>query len=173
MTYDETNAFLDEPGHLVRIGTTDADGMPRVVPLWFIRRNDDVCFTPRSPAMVHVNLSRDARIGLSIDEEPRPYRKVTVQGVARLLHGPGEDDVWRDVYRAIATRYTSVDEAEAYIQNTIDQPRALYAVSLTAPGTTLSTWRMPIEGEDGSGIWHRRYYLEGTKMARHIDEAGA
>ena len=32
------------------------------------------------------------RIGLSIDEDPYPYRKVTVQGVARIVHEPGEDE---------------------------------------------------------------------------------
>ena len=37
LTEDEVFAFLDEREHLVRIGTVDADGMPRVVLLWFIR----------------------------------------------------------------------------------------------------------------------------------------
>jgi hypothetical protein len=29
LTDDEVVAFLDEPGHLVRIGTVDADGFPQ------------------------------------------------------------------------------------------------------------------------------------------------
>ena len=32
----DVDAFLAEPGHLARIGTIDDDGMPRVLPLWFI-----------------------------------------------------------------------------------------------------------------------------------------
>lgn len=173
LTNDEMVEFLDEPGHLVRIGTLDADGMPRVVPLWFIRQGDDICFTPRTPALVHVNLARDPRIALSIDEEALPYRKVSVQGTARLVHGPGEDDAWRDLYRAIATRYVPPEGAEAYIQNTIDQPRALYAVPLRDAASKVSSWRMPVEGEDGTGIWHRRYYVDGSKMAKLVDEGGA
>jgi nitroimidazol reductase NimA-like FMN-containing flavoprotein (pyridoxamine 5'-phosphate oxidase superfamily) len=172
LTEDELFAFLDEREHLVRIGTVDADGMPRVVPLWFIRQGDDICFTPRTPALVHINLARDPRVALSIDEDPLPYRKVTVQGHARLLHGPGEDDVWRDLYRAIAQRYITVEAAEGYVQGTIDQPRALYAVSLRDASTKLSTWRMPVEGEDGTGIWARRYYGDGTIMARMADGGG-
>jgi hypothetical protein len=36
LTRDEMATFLEEPGHLARIGTVDDDGMPRVLPLWFI-----------------------------------------------------------------------------------------------------------------------------------------
>lgn len=169
MTAGEVTAFLDEPGHLVRIGTVDDDGMPRVVPLWFIRDRESVLFTPRAHSVFLANLRRDPRIALSIDEEPAPYRKVTVVGRAELLHDVGDDDVWRDTYRAIATRYVPAEGAEAYIQNTIDQPRALLAVPMNAE--TVSTWRMPVEGEDGTGIWHRRYYVDGSKMAMKLRSA--
>ena len=57
--------------------------------------------------------------------------------------------------------------AEAYITNTIDQPRALMAVDLAE--ATVRSWRMPHEGEPRTGIWHRRYYVEGSKYA---EEAG-
>ena len=100
MTDDEIVAFLDEPGHLVRIGTTDADGYPSVVPTWFIHRDGLILFTPRGPAAFLANIRRDPRIGLSIDEDPLPYRKVTVRGTARIVHEPGDDDVWRDLYRS-------------------------------------------------------------------------
>jgi PPOX class probable F420-dependent enzyme len=167
MSAAEVEAFLEEPGHLVRLGTVDADGMPRVVPIWFIFHEGEVCFTPRGPAAFLANLRRDPRVGLSIDEEPLPYRKVTVQGTARLVHDVGEDDAWRDLYRAIAYRYVDKDVADAYVDNTIDQPRALLAVPLS--GSKVTSWRMPVETEDQTGIWHRRYYLDGTIMARAAD----
>jgi PPOX class probable F420-dependent enzyme len=167
MTDDEIRMFLDEPAHLVRIATIDDDGWPRVVPTWFIRQDDDIVFTPRSPAVFLANLRRDPRIALSIDEDPLPYRKVSVQGTARTLYEPGKDDEWRGLYRAIACRYVETDVAEDYIQNTIDQPRALIAVSLADARVT--TWRMPAPGEAPTGIWARRYYLDGTKMAELAD----
>lgn len=165
LTEDEIVALLDEPGHLARIGTVDADGMPRVLPLWFIRDGSRLLFTPRSPAVIWKNLERDPRIGLSIDEEPAPYRKVTVQGLVEVVHPPGADDQWRHIYRAIARRYTPPEAADAYVDGTDDQPRALCAVDLRASTTRVSTWRMPHRGEDPTGIWAKRYFLPGTKMA--------
>jgi len=167
MTAAEVAEFLDEPGHLLRLATVDADGMPRVVPIWFIHRDGDIFFTPRGPATFLANLRRDPRVGLSIDEDPLPYRKVTVQGSARLVNDVGEDDVWRDLYREIAYRYVDKDAADAYVDATIDQPRALLAVPLN--GSVVTTWRMPVETEAQTGIWHRRYYLDGTAMARLAD----
>lgn len=171
LSSEEVQEFLDEPGHLVRIGTVDGDGYPRVVPTWFIHRDGQILFTPRAPAAFLANIRRDARIGLSIDEDPLPYRKVTVQGDARIVHEPGEDDEWRDLYRQIAYRYTPQEAADNYVNDTVDQPRALIAVPLD--GSRVSTWRMPLEGEDGTGIWARRYYGDGTHMRKLVESGTA
>ncbi len=170
LSLPELEAFLDEPGHLVRIGTVDADGYPRVVPTWFIRVEDDVVFTPRVTSAFLANIQRDSRIGLSVDEEPLPYRKVTIQGDARILHEPGHDDEWRDLYRNIAKRYVPAEAADSYVDETNDQPRALIGVSLQ--DSRVSTWRMPVGEEKATGIWARRYYLDGTRMAKLADTGG-
>ena len=141
--------------------------MPRVVPTWFVLVDGEVLFTPRGPAAFLANIRRDARIGLSIDEDPLPYRKVTVQGRARIVHEPGHDEAWRDLYRTIAKRYVPAERADAYVDGTIDQPRALIAVPLA--GSVVTTWRMPLDDEDQTGIWHRRYFLDGTMMAALAD----
>ena len=36
-------------------------------------------------------------------------------------------------------------------------------------GSRTTTWRMPVGDEDGTGIWARRYYLDGTHMAELAD----
>ncbi len=167
----ELAEFLEQPGVLVRIGTVDDDGMPRVVPTWFIHRDGQILFTPREASVFLANLRRDARVGLSIDEEPLPYRKVTVQGTATFVHDVGADDDWRDLYREIAYRYVPQEQADEYVENTIDQPRALLAVPLA--GSKVTTWRMPVDDEDGTGIWHRRYYRDGTIMANIADDGNA
>jgi PPOX class probable F420-dependent enzyme len=167
LTPTEVEQFLTEPGHLLRLGTVDADGMPRVVPIWFAFVDGEVQFTPRAPSVFLANIRRDPRVGLSIDEDPLPYRKVTVQGRARIVHEPGNDDAWRDLYRHIAKRYVTPEAADAYVDNTIDQPRALIAVPLA--GSVVSTWRMPVEGENPTGIWARRYFGDGTLMANIAD----
>jgi nitroimidazol reductase NimA-like FMN-containing flavoprotein (pyridoxamine 5'-phosphate oxidase superfamily) len=159
LSNEDVLAFLSEPGHLARIGTTDADGTPRVLPLWFILHDGAICFTPRQPAVIWHNIVRDRRVGISIDEDAQPYRKVVVQGSVEVVHAPGADAEWRSLYRDIAKRYTPEPWADAYVDGTSDQPRALCALRLDAPTTRLSTWRMPVAGEDPSGIWHSRYYV--------------
>jgi nitroimidazol reductase NimA-like FMN-containing flavoprotein (pyridoxamine 5'-phosphate oxidase superfamily) len=155
----DVHAFLTERDHLARIATVDADGMPRVLPLWFILHDGMICFTPRKPAVIWHNLVRDPRVGISIDEDEAPYRKVFVQGRVEVLHQPGDDLAWQPLYRAIAKRYVPETAADAYVDGTADQPRALCAVRLDAPTTVLKTWRMPVAGEDPKGIWHPRYYV--------------
>ena len=59
--------------------------MPRVVPTWFLYRDHEVLFTPRARSVFLENLRRDPRLGLSVDEDALPYRKVTVQGAERAL----------------------------------------------------------------------------------------
>ena len=169
LTAAETEAFLTEPGHLVRIATVDADGRIRNVPIWYIFHDSKIVFTPRLHSVFLGNLQRDPRVGLTIDEEPLPYRKVAVQGVAEMLYEPGRDDEWRDLYRQIAYRYIPTEQADDYVTNTIDQPRALLGVPLSGEGTSTVTWRMPVDEEDPTGIWHRRYYIDGSIMARIAD----
>jgi hypothetical protein len=88
---------------------------------------------------------------------------VTVEGTAEVLHDLGDDDRWRDLYRRIARRYVPVEGAEHYVHETIDQPRALLRIPLA--GSKVRTWRMPLQGEPYTGIWHKRYYVPGSNMA--------
>lgn len=162
LTASERDAFLTTPGVLMRISVVRADGSPLVTPIWFIYEDNAIYFTPREKSEWFTCLRRDPRVALCIDEQPLPYRKVIVEGQAELVFDVGQDDQWRDLYRRIATRYVNAEGAEAYVQNTIDQPRGLYRVNLDTAKVT--TWRMPVEGEDGMGIWHNRYYVPGTEF---------
>lgn len=166
LTEDEVQAFLMQPGILMRIGVVREDGSPLVTPIWFLFEEDAVYFTPRKRSAWFDCLRRDPRVALCIDETEQPYRKVLLEGAAELVHDIGEDDVWRDLYRRIARRYVPPDGAEAYIRNTIDQPRGLYRLPLAA--AKLTTWRMPVPGEAGEGIWHHRYYEEGTAFRNRM-----
>lgn len=162
LTADERDAFLNERGVLMRIAVVREDGSPLVTPIWFLYEDDAIYFTPRDKSEWFNCLRRDPRVALCIDEQPLPYRKVLAEGTAELVHDVGEDDIWRDQYRRIAGRYVDEQGAEAYVQNTIDQPRGLYRLALA--DAKVSTWRMPLEGEDGMGIWHDRYYVPGTSF---------
>ncbi|MBI2766465.1 MAG: PPOX class F420-dependent oxidoreductase [Chloroflexi bacterium] len=165
LTRDERDAFLEQPGILCRIATIRPNGAPMVTPIWFLRDGDNILVTPRKESSWLANLRRDPRVAITIDEEALPYRKLTVEGTARILFDVGHDAEWRDTYRRIACRYVPAEGAEHYIQETIDQPRALLAIPLT--GSKTATWRMPLADEEYSGIWHQRYYVPGSKLADH------
>jgi len=156
LTESEVTRFLSEPGHLLRLATTDHDGMPLVVPIWFIYEDECVFFTPRERSAWRTYLDRDRRVCLLIDESAGAMRKVVATGRAQLVHGLGSDDEWRDRYRRIALRYVPEAFADAYLRDTIDEPRALYGVALA--DSVVTTWRMPGPGEDPLAVWAPRYY---------------
>jgi PPOX class probable F420-dependent enzyme len=163
LTDAERDAFLTEPSVILHLATLREDGSPAVIPIWFIYEEGAIWFTPRAQSEWLRDLRRDPRVALSIDEQPLPYRKVVIEGRAELAFDLGKDDQWRERYRRIARRYITPEAAEDYVQNTIDQERALFRVPLA--GSTVRTWRMPVGDEPGHGIWARRYYAPGTKMA--------
>ncbi len=158
LSQPERTAFLNERGVVMRIAVTRPDGSPLVTPLWFIYEDEAIYFTPRERSEWFACLRRDPRVALSIDEQPLPYRKVIVEGIAELLHDIGEDDAWRDLYRRIARRYVPDAGAEAYIRNTINEPRGLFRLGLAE--AKVRSWRMPVKGEAGEGIWHQKYYQD-------------
>ncbi len=164
-------AFLDEPGHLLRLATVDADGAPRISPVWCTHRPSAeglgaILFTPRERSVFFANLRRDPRIALSIDEDALPYRKISVQGRVDIVHDLGNDDAWRDVYREIACRFLDAGGADRYLTATNDQPRALLAVELDEAKVT--SWRMPVDQEPGTGIWAAQYYADGSRMQQKL-----
>lgn len=158
LTDRECNEFLNELGVVMRVAVVRPDGSPLVTPIWFLHEAGAIYFTPRERSEWFACLRHDPRVSLCIDEQPLPYRKVIVEGTAELVYDVGHDDAWRDQYRRIASRYVPPDAAEAYVQNTINEPRGLYRVLLD--DAKVRTWRMPVEGEAQEGIWHNRYYQD-------------
>jgi len=158
LTKEERSAFLDEREVILRIAVVRSDGSPLVTPIWYLYQDEAIYFTPRARSEWFECLRSDPRAGLCIDEASAPYRKVVIEGSAELVHDLGADDEWRDLYRMIAKRYVPEEAAEAYVQNTINEPRGLYRVTLA--GAKVRTWRMPVPGEAAEGIWHQRYYQD-------------
>ena len=158
MTAAEVDGFLGEPGHLLRLATNGTDGLPRVVPIWFIHRDGAIWFTPRARSAWLADLRADPGVCATIDEREAPMRKVIARGRAELVHDLGDDDAWRDLYREIACRYTPERFADAYLDDTIAEPRALYRLVLD--GADVATWRMPLadQGENPLAVWSKQYY---------------
>ncbi len=159
LTTEQTEAFLAERGHLMRLGTNGVDGIPRVVPIWFACEGGALWFTPRAKSAWLADLRADSAVCATIDESTGHMRKVVARGRAELVHDLGADDVWRDLYRRIAGRYTPSEFVDAYIDDTIAEPRALYRLPLAE--SDVRTWRMPGRGEDPLAVWARSYYHDG------------
>jgi PPOX class probable F420-dependent enzyme len=170
LSSQEVQEFLAERGHLARIATLKPDGAPSVVPVWFLCENGKIHITPRKHSEFGRNLRRDPRVAITIDEEGGVYRKVLVEGRVEFLYEDGQDALWRDLYRRISCRYVDDASADYYINETIDQPRSLIAVDLAKAKVT--TWRMPREGEPYTGIWAKRYYVDGSKMRKQAESGG-
>ena len=161
MTSAEVEAYLAEPGHLVRIGTVTPDGEPFVVPAWFIVEDGVFMVTPRDRSSWRTNLEASPAVCFTVDGGGR---QVIIQGRVKVLHPVGEDDAWRDVYRRITLRYLPEPAADAYLTDTSDEPRALLGLPLAE--ARITTWRFPIrEGEDWLDVWAPRYYHEGHPRA--------
>ena len=167
----ERTEFLTEPGILMRIAVVRRDGSPLVTPIWFLFEDDAIYFTPRAQSEWLPCLRRDARVALCIDEQSLPYRKLILEGEAEMLHDLGEDNLWRDRYRRMAQRYVPEEAANRYVNNTIDQPRALFALPL--PNAGMRSWRMPVGDEPEEGIWAQHYYAPGSKFSGHRGDPSA
>ena len=160
----ERDAFLATPSMIMNIATVDHAGAPLVTPIWYIYEEGRIWFTPRQHSEWLKHIRNDARVALSIDEPIIPYRKVVVRGRARVDFEVGNDDAWRDRYRRIAQRYIPVNDANAYVDGTDDQPRALCSVTLSE--AEARSWRMPVGGESYQGIWAKRYWTANAKVAQ-------
>ncbi len=168
LTEAEVAGFLNEPGLLMDIATLDSDGWPAVCPIWYVFEDGKIWFTPRQHSEWLANIRRDSRVALCIDEITIPYRKVIVQGRATVVHEVGNDDRWRDRYRRIAERYLARTDANAYVDVTDDQPRALCSVSVA--DSEVKTWRMPQSDESYQGIWAKRYWTKDAKAGKAAPE---
>jgi len=157
MTTEEITSFLNEPQHLVRIGTVDTQGQPSVLPAWYMFHNDRVYVTLRARTKFVDNIKVNPKTCFAIDEAVYPYRKVIISGEVQIDREPGEDAKWHDFYRQIVSRYFDADGTNFYLDQT--KHLARYLVSLQArPGhPEVVTWRQPVGDEDPTGWWPPRY----------------
>lgn len=84
---------LDIPAHLA---TTDADGYPRITPIWFVWEDGAFRMTSVEGQPHLRNLARDPRAAICVDTEARaavdgirPNRRVRAQGLAETEQDDG------------------------------------------------------------------------------------
>jgi PPOX class probable F420-dependent enzyme len=111
MTRAESLAFLLERPRTAKLATVRADGRPHVAPIWYDLDGETVVFTTWHTSVKGLNIRRDPRISLCVDDDAPPFAYVLIEGVASL-----SDDLaaLRHWATCIAGRYMGAGLAESY-----------------------------------------------------------
>lgn len=113
MTPTEYRSFLLDRVRTGKLATVRADGRPHVTPIWFDLDGDTVVFNTGHESIKAVNLCRDPRVCLCVDEETPPFAFVQIEGTATMSDDPDDLRYWAT---RIGGRYMGADLAEAYGQ---------------------------------------------------------
>jgi len=111
MTVDEYKAFLTTGTRTGKLSTVRADGRPHVAPIWFELDGDALVFTTWHTSVKAINMRRDPRVSICVDEESPPYAFVVVEGAVTITEEAEERAYWAT---RIAARYMGEELAEAY-----------------------------------------------------------
>lgn len=111
MTKAEYREFLLRGTKTGKLATVRKDGRPHVVPIWFDLDGDAVIFTTGGRSVKFLNMKRDPRVSITIDDQTPPYSYVMIEGAVSFSEDPGELLYWAT---RIGGRYMGEDQAEAY-----------------------------------------------------------
>lgn len=128
MTPAEYKSFLLDQSRTGKLATVRADGRPHVVPIWFDLDGETLFFTTWHDSVKAVNIRRDPRVCLCVDEEVPPFSYVQIEGTAELIE---DMDVLKHWATRIAGRYMGQDLAEAYGRRNAVQGELLVRVTPT------------------------------------------
>jgi PPOX class probable F420-dependent enzyme len=110
MTVDECKAFLVDGARTAKLATVREDGRPHIVPIWFDLDGDAIVFGTGYGSVKAVNMRRDPRVCICVDDERPPFSYVQVEGVAQLSSDSKEVKYWAT---RIAGKYMGQDKAES------------------------------------------------------------
>lgn len=111
MAPEEYRALLTARPRTASLASVRADGRPHVAPIWFVLDGDDLIFTTWHTSIKGLNIRRDPRVSLCVDDEAPPFSFVLVEGTAMLSADLEDLRLWAT---RIAERYMGSDQAEAY-----------------------------------------------------------
>lgn len=111
MSERRAREFLLEGTRTGKLATVSADGSPHVVPIWFTLRDGQIVFNTSEASVKAMNLARDPRVALSVDDQTPPYSFVTVEGTASLS---ANDRDLKEIATEIGGRYMGSERAEEF-----------------------------------------------------------
>jgi PPOX class probable F420-dependent enzyme len=121
MSKNETKKFLMQGTFTAKLTTVNKDGSPHVVPVWFVldeRKNrtaskiEDIVFTTHEDSNKAINIQRDDRVSICVDDQTPQFSFVTIHGTAKLVRQKYNELLkWNT---RIAERYMGKSNAKAY-----------------------------------------------------------
>lgn len=118
-------SFLEQPNLLMRLGTIGRDGFPQVTPVWYLFEDGLFYVTTAGDRVKTHNMLATPKVGFAIDSDVKPYRGVSVWGMARLL---AEGEAARPLTRRIAARYVPAERLDAMVETLMQAPRVVFAI---------------------------------------------
>lgn len=111
MTDEEYRSFLLGRARTATLATVRADGRPHAAPIWFDLDGDTLVFTTGESSIKALNMRRDPRVSLCIDEDEPPFHFVLIEGTAELEADDPDLLYWAT---RLGGRYMGVERAEEY-----------------------------------------------------------
>ena len=128
MNEAEVKSFLLEGNRTGKLATVRQDGRPHVAPIWFDLDGDNLIFTTWHESVKAVNLKRDPRLSICVDDETPPFSFVIIEGTATVSGDPDDLKYWAT---RIAGRYMGGDLAQVYGQRNSVEGELLVRVTPT------------------------------------------
>ncbi len=111
MSDEEYRAFMSHGTRTAKAATTRPDGRPHITPVWFVLDGDDLIFTTHETSLKAIDLRRDPRICLCVDDETPPFAYVMLEGTVTFSEELDEVRRWAT---AIGGRYMGSHRAEEF-----------------------------------------------------------
>jgi PPOX class probable F420-dependent enzyme len=140
MTPAEVTAFLSEPRTMV-LSTLERDGSPHAAAMWFAIENDEVLMWTYAKSQKAVNLRRDPRCALHVEDglAYNELRGVLIQGEGRVIE---EFEAILEIGKALYERYTLPSVGLPVEQGPIVEleRQARKRVGIAVPLERVSSW---------------------------------
>jgi len=111
MSTAEVHAFLLNQTRTAKLATVRADGRPHVAPVWFDLDGETLVFNTGRDTVKGLNMQRDPRVCLCIEDDQPPFSFVIIEGTVTLSDDPADLLHWAT---RIAGRYMGADLAAQY-----------------------------------------------------------
>jgi len=107
----EVRDFLLTGTRTAKLATVREDGRPHVVPIWIQLDGNEIVFNTGQGSIKALNMQRDPRVCLCVDDEQPPFGFVQIEGTISFSDDPNELLTWAT---RIGGRYMGERLAEAY-----------------------------------------------------------